>query len=88
MMAIKPLYEENLKQAGCGNTGCSIPAELMEKLSELEQKVDTQAADIQTLQKAFADKVDKSELITVHSLEDKALFKAFPLTTGEENGTN
>lgn len=84
-MAVKPLYEDYLNNMGCGGSSSSVPTELMQHVEALEQKVSTQAAEIQFLKTALAAKLDKSELITVHSLEDDALFKAFPLTTGEQN---
>ncbi|MBF0785765.1 hypothetical protein E4T80_09870 [Muribacter muris] len=82
-MAVKPIYENYLNEMGCSSSSSPVPTELMQQVEALAQKVSAQTTEIQTLQAALADKVGKSELITVHSLEDEALFKAFPLTTGE-----
>ncbi|THA12325.1 hypothetical protein [Rodentibacter pneumotropicus] len=77
-MASKPIYQEKLNQLGCCGSG-SVGGKLSEQLAELQKKIEKQSEQIKELQNALSEKIDKSSLITVHSLEDEALFKAFPL---------
>ncbi|OOF40874.1 hypothetical protein BKK47_02910 [Rodentibacter mrazii] len=76
-MASKPIYQEKLTQLGCCSSGSS--GDVSKQLTELQKKIEEQSKQIEALQKALSEKIDKSSLITVHSLEDEALFKAFPL---------
>lgn len=77
-MAVKPIYQEKLNQLGCCSGG-SDDGNLSEQLAELQKKIENQSEQIKELQNDLSEKIDKSSLITVHSLEDEALFKALPL---------
>lgn len=81
-MPVVPMYAKWLAELGCCNGGTSDP-NTSQQLAELQQKIAEQAEQIQALQQALENKINKQSLVTVYSLEDEALFQAMPISTGE-----
>lgn len=69
-MAIKPIYEEKLKQVGCGNTQPVSVSEIVNTIKSASE------AEKQTLKEEL---VNLLGLIEIQDLGGKPSFKAFPL---------
>lgn len=81
-MAIKPIYADYM--AGCSQNN---KEDVLALITQLSSKIDEQQKQIQQLTVELENKVNRDELITIYSLEDEALFKAYPITGEEHDGS-
>lgn len=77
-MPVIPYYAQGIAELSCCSCG-SGNTNVYQQIEALKKVVEEQVKRINELEQALSEKINSSDLVTVYSLENSPLFKAFPL---------